>query len=71
MFTGHDETALRTGQGERVGPMTYPSVTEITPRPEPVTPDPFIDCLVDDAQWLDPASSQILGFCPRRTTLAA
>jgi len=22
--------------------MTFPTVTEITPRPEPVTPDPFI-----------------------------
>jgi hypothetical protein len=40
MFTARAETALHTGQGERVGPMTYPSVTDITPRPEPVTPDP-------------------------------
>jgi hypothetical protein len=136
MFTARAETALHTGQGDSVGPMTYPSVTDITPRPEPVTPDPFIDrsraaarpssasaaslerrstsrgalaprwgarrvlrpssmassrsprgaqpgllgrdrecltlvCLVDDVQWLDPASSQILGFCPRRSTLAA
>lgn len=22
--------------------MTFPTVTEITPRPQPVTPDPFI-----------------------------
>jgi hypothetical protein len=135
MFTARAETAPHTGQGARVGPMTHPSVTDITPRLEPVTPDPFIDrsraaappssaaaaslerrstsrgalaprwgarrvphpsstassrsplgvvtllsepaeeqplvCLIDDVQWLDRASTQILGFCPRRSTLAA
>jgi hypothetical protein len=33
--------AARTAWQESAG-MTFPTVTEITPRMEPVTPDPFI-----------------------------